>query len=82
MEVKWYTPLESKEDRLQWGHDKIVMEVDDLSGSDNIVGLLQWGHDKIVMEVRPPRWLKNGKDGLQWGHDKIVMEVILHTTSV
>ena len=36
---------------LQWGHDKIVMEVIPLV-IDIVHGCkLQWGHDKIVMEV-------------------------------
>ena len=37
--------------QLQWGHDKIVMEVwiRAIHGAASI--LLQWGHDKIVMEV-------------------------------
>ena len=36
---------------LQWGHDKIVMEV--ASAVDVFLNAppLQWGHDKIVMEV-------------------------------
>ena len=36
---------------LQWGHDKIVMEVFSVNDSDAFVNTLQWGHDKIVMEV-------------------------------
>ena len=37
---------------LQWGHDKIVMEVSatELPAGAGAVPL-QWGHDKIVMEV-------------------------------
>ena len=37
--------------RLQWGHDKIVMEVKVHIGSTDKSAGLQWGHDKIVMEV-------------------------------
>ena len=37
--------------KLQWGHDKIVMEVKLRLRSLNKVRQLQWGHDKIVMEV-------------------------------
>ena len=37
---------------LQWGHDKIVMEVGYLIRSEYKGYTLQWGHDKIVMEVR------------------------------
>ena len=36
---------------LQWGHDKIVMEVKQTKRGKNMVYRLQWGHDKIVMEV-------------------------------
>ena len=36
---------------FNWGHDKIVMEVDVISYGLPRVGRLQWGHDKIVMEV-------------------------------
>ena len=41
---------------LQWGHDKIVMEVKVKSVYQNMQIMLQWGHDKIVMEV-PAIWL-------------------------
>ena len=36
---------------LQWGHDKIVMEVGTYLVSLSGTAGLQWGHDKIVMEV-------------------------------
>ena len=37
---------------LQWGHDKIVMEVSGTGLRAVPRGAwLQWGHDKIVMEV-------------------------------
>ena len=36
---------------LQWGHDKIVMEVAALERLMQQTRVLQWGHDKIVMEV-------------------------------
>ena len=36
---------------LQWGHDKIVMEVRATSAAPKEEVMLQWGHDKIVMEV-------------------------------
>ena len=36
---------------LQWGHDKIVMEVLTLRAPNGLFTKLQWGHDKIVMEV-------------------------------
>ena len=36
---------------LQWGHDKIVMEVIHHKKYEVWPYLLQWGHDKIVMEV-------------------------------
>ena len=39
---------------LQWGHDKIVMEVGFGSGNVHAGTRLQWGHDKIVMEVSIP----------------------------
>ena len=38
---------------LQWGHDKIVMEVPNSGIRYGWVVMLQWGHDKIVMEVSP-----------------------------
>ena len=37
--------------KLQWGHDKIVMEVIDSALECISRCWLQWGHDKIVMEV-------------------------------
>ena len=37
--------------QLQWGHDKIVMEVLPRIFLAISITLLQWGHDKIVMEV-------------------------------
>ena len=37
---------------LQWGHDKIVMEVIVPPASSWWQIPLQWGHDKIVMEVK------------------------------
>ena len=39
---------------LQWGHDKIVMEVNPVTSETMIGQELQWGHDKIVMEVHAP----------------------------
>ena len=36
---------------LQWGHDKIVMEVTAKLNATVDYVELQWGHDKIVMEV-------------------------------
>ena len=36
---------------LQWGHDKIVMEVSLRCSDTGSLYTLQWGHDKIVMEV-------------------------------
>ena len=62
---------------LQWGHDKIVMEVISLM-SDILYGnALQWGHDKIVMEVYINHInAMTNHYMLQWGHDKIVMEVL------
>ena len=36
---------------LQWGHDKIVMEVYTHKRNMFLILELQWGHDKIVMEV-------------------------------
>ena len=36
---------------LQWGHDKIVMEVRIANELYPFTVKLQWGHDKIVMEV-------------------------------
>ena len=66
---------------LQWGHDKIVMEVQLGGFSSCAVGLLQWGHDKIVMEVDFGKFNLFFKCELQWGHDKIVMEVI-HTSRI
>ena len=36
---------------LQWGHDKIVMEVNPSFNGPSMPPKLQWGHDKIVMEV-------------------------------
>ena len=39
---------------LQWGHDKIVMEVKVYEGVQEEAITLQWGHDKIVMEVYDP----------------------------
>ena len=36
---------------LQWGHDKIVMEVYFIKVWFIDSTQLQWGHDKIVMEV-------------------------------
>ena len=36
---------------LQWGHDKIVMEVYTPELAKCSTCWLQWGHDKIVMEV-------------------------------
>ena len=36
---------------LQWGHDKIVMEVAAQHQIQIFQNQLQWGHDKIVMEV-------------------------------
>ena len=60
---------------LQWGHDKIVMEV---GGAGLVVYAaikLQWGHDKIVMEVFSLTEAQKATWELQWGHDKIVMEV-------
>ena len=36
---------------LQWGHDKIVMEVQHVDVPLDVHTQLQWGHDKIVMEV-------------------------------
>ena len=62
-------------DKLQWGHDKIVMEVSALSKPGTGLPVLQWGHDKIVMEVMFPGATFKWNPGLQWGHDKIVMEV-------
>ena len=40
---------------LQWGHDKIVMEVSTACLLSVIYTPLQWGHDKIVMEVSEGR---------------------------
>ena len=40
-----------KKRMLQWGHDKIVMEVHHSEYAASGARLLQWGHDKIVMEV-------------------------------
>ena len=41
---------------LQWGHDKIVMEVVRIELVRAAISYsLQWGHDKIVMEVLPDR---------------------------
>ena len=37
--------------KLQWGHDKIVMEVQTRFDAMMVSVPLQWGHDKIVMEV-------------------------------
>ena len=39
------------EAQLQWGHDKIVMEVPHINQNEMGRFMLQWGHDKIVMEV-------------------------------
>ena len=51
MEV-WRSSLkEVKMGMLQWGHDKIVMEVGELATLFFKLDRLQWGHDKIVMEV-------------------------------
>ena len=61
--------------KLQWGHDKIVMEVDVALRVMLAGGMLQWGHDKIVMEVADNDVSKITVIELQWGHDKIVMEV-------
>ena len=60
---------------LQWGHDKIVMEVPFDSYCSFNPYKLQWGHDKIVMEVSLNGILPRNISSLQWGHDKIVMEV-------
>ena len=38
--------------QLQWGHDKIVMEVEPAEPGEPVEEKLQWGHDKIVMEVK------------------------------
>ena len=43
--------MKMKETPLQWGHDKIVMEVQLKIDASVTAALLQWGHDKIVMEV-------------------------------
>ena len=60
---------------LQWGHDKIVMEVASDTANKLRHSRLQWGHDKIVMEVGPSLRYIAVAQWLQWGHDKIVMEV-------
>ena len=60
---------------LQWGHDKIVMEVTIYGSIRNPPNPLQWGHDKIVMEVEGESADDEKAEKLQWGHDKIVMEV-------
>ena len=66
---------------LQWGHDKIVMEVS-LNIIANLAALmLQWGNDKIVMEVLAIIKDCVPKYSLQWGHDKIVMEVGCHVSN-
>ena len=62
---------------LQWGHDKIVMEVSYLYSRIFRRSQLQWGHDKIVMEVADITNIDVLNTLLQWGHDKIVMEVQL-----
>ena len=46
---------------LQWGHDKIVMEVRKTTTQAAAALLLQWGHDKIVMEVGVMMKMKNDK---------------------
>ena len=60
---------------LQWGHDKIVMEVTQYEIEPVLAHELQWGHDKIVMEVSKSFLHFVFNSLLQWGHDKIVMEV-------
>ena len=44
--------------QLQWGHDKIVMEVFFHRIQLLPVYMLQWGHDKIVMEVSPAQQMQ------------------------
>ena len=51
MEVTPVRMESSKASSLQWGHDKIVMEVTIYGSIRNPANSLQWGHDKIVMEV-------------------------------
>ena len=43
--------LKPQDEMLQWGHDKIVMEVSIVTRWRKNKVALQWGHDKIVMEV-------------------------------
>ena len=60
---------------LQWGHDKIVMEVDSatcVSSAATWASMGPWQNSHGSLQVQ----LKTlARHQLQWGHDKIVMEV-------
>ena len=51
MEVPAKVQRLAEAEKLQWGHDKIVMEVHKARRDNAHSSRLQWGHDKIVMEV-------------------------------
>ncbi len=44
----------SAEDRLQWGHDHMIVEMEYTRAYPITYSVLQWGHDHMIVEIRCP----------------------------
>ena len=67
-------PVEAS-NRLQWGHDRAVVEFRFAGGMWWSNPLLQWGHDRAVVELGADSFVLSQIISLQWGHDRAVVEL-------
>ena len=64
--------------RLQWGHDRAVVELFTADDKNATTYPLQWGHDRAVVELAPTPGTQPQHWWLQWGHDRAVVELRSH----
>ena len=61
--------------RLQWGHERALVEITRASSHSPAISWLQWGHERALVEIRTRRETPTTLGRLQWGHERALVEI-------